>query len=411
MSGVHNVDLSKLSDAEAKELLQQLSEKLDNLEIREKLVSTKHDGTDVERESILRQIRYEKRSTTSDIKELQFAQIRKDHIPKSSDDSLVSKTKSKKKTLPEVKMDSLDVDTGDEDKLKRLEAILSKERSNIEKRKDALETLLQMNEDYLTEEERAVKSVKISTQLKTIAQTVGSFKRHTDDVLKICKGADVEGYLDTQEEVVESYNAIDGLCEALEAKQKRNDKVNSAALGNIILEKYVPSGPEKYLNFYTFFETFTETVLKKEMKDLAKLEYLKKSLGGEALEAVRIFSHGDQLAEALKVLQDLYAKPTLIVAEIYSSLRHMPTLDNYRNIQVAKAQVQTIQMAIATFKSLGLERDLTCETNFQNTYILGDLENKIPLDTKIKWFEVKMRCEQTKKSQILRILLSFIPNL
>ena len=120
------------------------------------------------------------------------------------------------------------------------------------------------------------------------------------------------------------------------------------------------------------------------MKDFAKLEYLKKSLGGEALEAVRIFSHGDQLAEALKVLQDLYAKPTLIVAEIYSSLRHMPTLDNYRNIQVAKAQVQTIQMAIATFKSLGLERDLTCETNFQNTYILGDLENKIPLDTKIK---------------------------
>ena len=60
MSEVHNVDLSKLNDAEATVLLNQLSEKLDNLEIREKLVSTKHDGTDVERESILRQIRYEK---------------------------------------------------------------------------------------------------------------------------------------------------------------------------------------------------------------------------------------------------------------------------------------------------------------------------------------------------------------
>ena len=102
MSEVHNVDLSKLNDAEATVLLNQLSEKLDNLEIREKLVSTKHDGTDVERESILRQIRYEKRSTTSDIKDLQFAQIRKDHIPK-TDDSLVSKTKSKRKTPPELK--------------------------------------------------------------------------------------------------------------------------------------------------------------------------------------------------------------------------------------------------------------------------------------------------------------------
>ena len=96
MSEVQNVDLSKLTDAEAKDLLKQLSEKLDNLEIREKLVSTKHDGTDVERESILRQIRYEKRSTTSDIKDLQFAQIRKDHIPK-TDDSLVLKPSLREK--------------------------------------------------------------------------------------------------------------------------------------------------------------------------------------------------------------------------------------------------------------------------------------------------------------------------
>ena len=60
MSDVHEEDLSRLNDAEATVLLNQLSEKLDNLEIREKLVSTKHDGTDVERERILRQIRYEK---------------------------------------------------------------------------------------------------------------------------------------------------------------------------------------------------------------------------------------------------------------------------------------------------------------------------------------------------------------
>ena len=42
MSEVQNVDLSKLSDAEARDLLKKLSEKLDTLEIREKSVSTKH---------------------------------------------------------------------------------------------------------------------------------------------------------------------------------------------------------------------------------------------------------------------------------------------------------------------------------------------------------------------------------
>ena len=120
------------------------------------------------------------------------------------------------------------------------------------------------------------------------------------------------------------------------------------------------------------------------MKDLVKLDYLKKSVAGEALDAIRAYSHGDQLQEALKVLQQLYAKPQLIVAEVYSNLRNMPTLDSFKNIKLAKEQVQTIQMAIATFRSLGLEQELTNETNFQNTCILRDNENKIPYDTKIK---------------------------
>ena len=68
----------------------------------------------------------------------------------------------------------------------------------------------------------------------------------------------------------------------------------------------------------------------------------------------------------------------------------MPTVDSFKNIKIAKDQANTIQMAIATYRSLGLERKLTTETNFQNMYILEDIENKVPIDTKIKWFEIKM---------------------
>ena len=412
MSTETNQDLSKLSNDDAKDLLNSLCEKLDNFEAREDEVSKKHGGTAIERDSLLRQIRYEKRSIGSQIKELQFAQMRKGHTPTTSEGGLMSKLSSKKaKSPPEVKLDTLPVETSDKDKLSRLEAILSKERANIEKRKDSIETLLQSSDEYLTEDEKTAKSVKISTQLKTIAQTVNSYKRHTDDVLKICKGSDVATYLDTLEEVIEASSEIDGLVEALEAKNKRNEKVNSAALGNIVLEKYTPCGPEKYLNFYTFFETFTETVLKKEMKDLAKLEYLKRSLGGEALDAVKIYSHGDQLPEALKVLQDLYAKQDLIVAEIYSNLRNMPTIESFKNINLAKTQVQTIQLAMATFKSLGLERELTTETNFQNTYILGDIENKVPLDTKIKWCEMKADMRAKSKEPNMKDFAEFYTKL
>ena len=85
----------------------------------------------------------------------------------------MSKLNSKKaKSPPEVKLDSLPVETSDKDKLLRLEAILSKERANIEKRKDSIETLLQTSDEFLTEDEKTAKSVKISTQIKTITQTV-----------------------------------------------------------------------------------------------------------------------------------------------------------------------------------------------------------------------------------------------
>ena len=211
--------------------------------------------------------------------------------------------------------------------------------------------------------------------------------------------------------MVETSSEIDGLCEALETRYRKNERANAAALGNIILEKYTPVGSDKYINFFSFFESFTEAVLRKDMKDIVKLDYLKKSVAGEALDAIRAYTHGDQLQEALKVLQDLYSKPQLIVAEVYSNLRNMPTIDSFKNMTKAKEQVQTLQMAIATFKSLGLEKELTTDTNFQNTYILGDIENKVPIETKIKWFEVKSEMRAKDKEPNLKDFSEFYQKL
>ena len=52
----NNQDLSKLSKDETKDLLKTLCEKLDNLETREGKVYKKHGGTEVENDSLLRQI-------------------------------------------------------------------------------------------------------------------------------------------------------------------------------------------------------------------------------------------------------------------------------------------------------------------------------------------------------------------
>lgn len=55
--------------------------------------------------------------------------------------------------------------------------MLSQERANIEKRKMALENLMDYSEEYFTNQEKTAKGVKINTQLKTINQTVSSFKK------------------------------------------------------------------------------------------------------------------------------------------------------------------------------------------------------------------------------------------
>ena len=71
--------ISSLSEDAENELLKELQEKLDKLETREKEVSDQHSGKEVEKESILRQIRVDRRSTSNDIKELQFAKVRREH--------------------------------------------------------------------------------------------------------------------------------------------------------------------------------------------------------------------------------------------------------------------------------------------------------------------------------------------
>ena len=52
-----------------------------------------------------------------------------------------------------------------------------------------------------------------------------------------------------------------------------------------------------------------------------KLEIFKLSLGGEAFDAIKLYNQGDQLLEALKVLDDRYARNEFIVAEVYNNLK------------------------------------------------------------------------------------------
>ena len=184
-------------------------------------------------------------------------------------------------------------------------------------------------------------------------------------------------------------NEITAKYEAMENRSRKIERASSSALG-ITLEKYHPTGTDKFLKYNSFMDTFTETVLKKDIKDFVKLEILKKSLGGEAYEAIQPYTNGAQLNEAIKILQDRYAKPRFVITEIYKNLKDMPKITSFTtSMKVAKDQVRLLKISVATLKSLGYEKELISETTFQNTFILVELERKIPLEGYNKWVDRK----------------------
>ena len=113
---------------------------------------------------------------------------------------------------------------------------------------------------------------------------------------------------------------------------------------------------------------------------MLKLNHLKTCLAGEALELVRCYTHGDQLNEALEALENAFNKPDFIISEIYRNLKLLPSITTFKTIKIAKEQVQKLKVSLATLKTLGYEKDLIQDSNLQNTFILVDIEGKIPLE-------------------------------
>ena len=144
---------------------------------------------------------------------------------------------------------------------------MSREKAGIEKRKEKIEESLQTDIEFFTDAEKTNTSIKIQTQLKSVGQAVQSFKKHTEDIIRICAGGEVEKFQNDQEDVADLANEITAKYEAMENRSRRIERADSSALG-ITLEKYHPTGTDKFLKYNSFMVTFNETGLKKTQRNL-----------------------------------------------------------------------------------------------------------------------------------------------
>ena len=106
----------------------------------------------------------------------------------------------------------------------------------------------------------------------------------------------------------------------------------------------------------------------------------------DALDLVKLFNHSEQLQDALTALENAYSKPDFVIVEIYKNLKSLPSVSSFQNVKAIKAQVQTLKVALATLKTLGFEQDFLGDRNMlQNTFILIELEGKIPMQAYNAW--------------------------
>ena len=100
---------------------------------------------------------------------------------------------------------------------------------------------------------------------------------------------------------------------------------------------------------------------------------------------------GSQLQTALEALEGAYNKQDLIIAEIYRSFKQLPRVTSFLgdNLDNAKSQVNVLKVGLATLSSMGLGDELRHDSSLQTTFLLTELEAKIPISTHLKWLGEK----------------------
>ena len=199
---------------------------------------------------------------------------------------------------------------------------------------------------------------------------------------------------------MEASNDVSCIYEASrELEKSMEQSTNSATLRNLSIEKYNPSGIDKFIKYKSFMEEFTEVVLTKPLKPLMKLNYLKNSVTGEAKQLLANYTLGNQLNDALAALENNYSKPEFVIAEVYRSIKNLPDISSFKNsLSKAKEQVNTLKIAICTLKSMGYEEELLNDTNLQNLFLLVDIEGKVPLEAYTSWCSEKKAIKLSGKS-------------
>ena len=80
---------------------------------------------------------------------------------------------------------------------------------------------------------------------------------------------------------------------------------------------------------------------------------------------------------------------------------------NERSIQIAKTQINTLKIGIATLRSINYADELLNDANIQSMFLLVDVKSKIPMGTYASWCNEKERLKKLGKTPNIKQLADF----
>ena len=396
-------------DVEIKELI----EELEALDAKEEDVQSPKSGIEqVEKGNLLRTIRLKRRQADKALEEKTKIRAKLQYGTSKTEKPEAVSTPEDTEKKPESQEDKGELKTENKDEYIRLRNIMGIISEEIDCKKNLVITAINLAADsLLTETEKIQNEVKIKKNVLNIHEQVITYKAHSNRVLAICNFDEVQYFTRAVSHVIDAGNEIRCIHDAYIERKKAIDHSSTINISSLVTEKFTPSGQDRFIRYNNFINHFKENVLTKNLKTSMKLEVLKQSLGGEAYDAIKLYTQGEQLLEALKVLDDRYARSEYIIAEIYNNLKKIKKCENFNNIKAAKDQISSIKIALATLKNLGYESELVSSSSLQQNFIMLELEAKIPREAYGKWTSEKERMKSNAKHPNLEEFCNFYENL
>lgn len=264
--------------------------------------------------------------------------------------------------------------------------------------------MIELDED-MPEYEREDRNIDIKTKAETMKALMQEYKKRNNEMSIMSNAEDVSKHINNLQEVLNLFNRLATKMDAAEEGNKKKLALSkSEQLEGMKLSKFNGQGDQKFLNYYGFYQEFTELVLSKPYSDSTKLRYLKQYLEGEAKDIVRNYHSGSELRTAFRALDDVYGRADMVIRECIKSIQNLEPLRNEHNIKVNKQFLYKVTSDISTLRCYNFDIDTNEEEN--STFMIS-IEEKLPQETFLKWEDKKSELRKANNRVTIDAFIKF----